>query len=190
MSNKIFSTGSKTFSNATGDVVKPERGTLSATAYLSKLNTYRAWLVVQYNNALNSVAANQARYNDWASAPNPDWTFIQGTIQPELVAAQYKRDGLKGQLDSLDSEITIITKESATEIEAKIAANKLALANANLTAAQRLAIEKQNGELELQKSIAGSRSKNIRILVVVGAIALVFGIIGFVVYKLKRTKAA
>jgi hypothetical protein len=190
MLDKIFSKSSKIFSNATGDMVKPQRGSLSATAYLSKLNEYNAWLIVQYNNALNTVAAEQARYNDWASAPNPDWNFIQSSVQPPLVAAQFKRDGLKAQLDSLKAEIDLITRQSNAEIDAQLAANKLTLANANLTADQRLAIERQNAELELQKSIASSRSKNLRILVIVGAVALVFGIIGFVVYKLKRTKAA
>ncbi len=109
---------------------------------------------------------------------------IETILVPQRIATSVIIDGLKVDIENLKLAIK-------NELDAQIAANTLALSNANLTPSERIQLEKQAAELQAQKLKADSRSKNIKIGIIVTSILALVSIVGVIIYRLKKgTKAS
>lgn len=132
-------------------IIPQKQSGQSYTDYLSVLNQHQVSLQAAYNQALSAYAAGVARYNDWASQPNPDWNFIQGTINPDNAVLSQNRDRLKIALDGLKVIIASVKQASDLEKAAAEAVNAQAQANAAVTQSQSTLSAEQQLQLQLAK---------------------------------------
>lgn len=129
-----------------------------------------------------------ANKNKWSEAYEQA-RIAEGYGQSMQIALKNKEE-FDRQISILDGEIKSLNTQKAALIDAQIAANKQALANANLTPQERAALEKQQADLDRMAKESENKSRNKKYIIIGSSIAAVIAVIGFVIYIIKKRKGA
>lgn len=197
--NHIFLVdNNKQFSNVDGTNYSAQINQVTAiiNGKQTLLNTANTNLATEKGKLIglkNSLAYDQSYYKQYADANN--WSAaifhrdrMNNQTIPAIANSEGLIDGYETEIKNLQNEIESLGKQKAELLEAQIAETKEKLANANLTPAQRLALEKQKADLERLSKESDSKAKIKKYLVIGGAILGGLAIIGYIIYVIKKRK--